>query len=92
MVIVYLFASLLGATATIAFLAPYSWLLALLCAPLGGSALAICAAVGVLLRTPHQPQTAALDSVLASLPRFSTDLPDLREAAPPPAAKVQKAA
>ena len=92
MVIVYLFASLLGATATIAFIAPYSWLLALLCAPLGGSALAACAAVGIFLRTRPRAQTAALDSVLASLPRFSTDLPDLREAAPPPAAKVQKAA
>jgi hypothetical protein len=47
MVIVYLFASLLGAFATVAVLASYSWLLAILCAPLGGSALALITASAV---------------------------------------------
>jgi len=55
-IIVYLFACLLGASATIAFLASSSWLLALLCAPFGGSALALMIAVGVYaLRTEREP-------------------------------------
>ncbi len=63
MVIVYAFASLLGATATIAFLASYSWLLALLCAPLGSSALALITAVGIYaLRAEREPSHATLVS------------------------------
>ena len=55
-IILYLFASLLGASATIAFLASSSWLLALLCAPFGGSALALMIAVAVYaLRTEREP-------------------------------------
>jgi len=55
-IIVYLFASLLGASAMIAFLASSSWLWALLCAPFGGSALALMIAVGVYaLRTGREP-------------------------------------
>ena len=92
MVIVYLFASLLGTAATIAWLSSYSWLIALLCAPLGGSALTALAAVGVALRPRQQPQTPALDSILASLPQFSTGLPDIPHVSPPPAAKTQTAA
>ena len=55
-IIIYLFASLLGASATTAFLASSSWLWALLCAPFGGSALALMVAVGVYaLRTEREP-------------------------------------
>jgi hypothetical protein len=52
MVIVYLFASLLGALTTVAVLLSYGWLMALLWAPLGGSALTLVIAVGLyVLRT-----------------------------------------
>jgi hypothetical protein len=47
MIIAYLFAGVLGALATSAILLPYSWLLALLCAPFGGSGLMLAVAVGV---------------------------------------------
>jgi hypothetical protein len=49
MIVVYLLASLLGAFATGAALWPVGWLLALACAPLGGSALAFLVAVGIAL-------------------------------------------
>ena len=41
MIILYLFASLLGALTTTMALSPYGWAIALLCAPLGGSTLAL---------------------------------------------------
>ena len=47
MVIVYLLASLLGAVTTVAALSPMGWLLALLSAPFGASALTLIVAVGV---------------------------------------------
>ena len=47
MVIVYLLASLLGAGTTVAALSPMGWLLALLSAPFGASALTLIVAVGV---------------------------------------------
>jgi hypothetical protein len=63
MVIVYVFASLLGASATIAFLASEGWLLALLCAPLGGSALTLLIAVSVTaLSAKGEPSRATLAS------------------------------
>jgi hypothetical protein len=53
MIIAYLFAGVLGAVATAVVLLPYSWLLALLCAPFGGSGLmlvvALVVSVGVSL-------------------------------------------
>ena len=63
MVIVYLFATLLGAAATIAFFASSSWLLALLCAPIGGSALTLLIAVSVnALTTEREPSRGTLAS------------------------------
>src|SRR5215208_4676084 len=50
MVIVYLFASLLGALGTVVALSSSSWLMALLCAPLGGSALTLIVAAVVAVR------------------------------------------
>ena len=47
MVLVYVFASLLGALTTVAALLPYGWLLALLCAPFGASALGLIVAIGI---------------------------------------------
>jgi hypothetical protein len=47
MIIVYLVASLLGAVTTMAVLSPQGWLLALMCAPFGASALPLILAVGV---------------------------------------------
>ena len=61
MLIVYLFASLLGAAATIGFLASDSWLLALLCAPLGDSALTLMVAVGAYaLKAETEPSGATV--------------------------------
>jgi hypothetical protein len=55
MIIAYLFAGVLGAAATAVILLPYSWWLALLCAPFGGSGLmlvlALVVSVGVSLPT-----------------------------------------
>jgi hypothetical protein len=52
MSIVYLFASLLGALATASALWLNGWPVAILCAPLGGSALTLAVAVAAgLLRT-----------------------------------------
>ena len=45
MVIIYLFASLLGALTTVVVLSSYGWLVALACAPLGGSVVAAVVAV-----------------------------------------------
>jgi hypothetical protein len=50
MIILYMCASFAGAGATIVALWSYSWTLALLCAPLGASALALIIAVLVALR------------------------------------------
>jgi len=59
MVIVYLFASFVGALTTFAWLSSDSWLLALLCTPLGGSALSLIVALTVALpRTPREPRGA----------------------------------
>jgi hypothetical protein len=55
MIIVYLLASLMGAFATATLLWAEGWLVALLCAPLGGSALALLVAVGIaFLRTGRE--------------------------------------
>ena len=47
MIILYAFGSLLGALTTVAVLSPFGWPMALLCAPLGGSALTLMIAAGV---------------------------------------------
>ena len=44
MVIMYIFASLLGTLTTFTLLSSYGWMVALLCAPWGGSALALAVA------------------------------------------------
>ena len=92
MVVLYGLVASAGALASATLLWPYSWLIALLCAPLAGSALAALVVVRVWLRTRQQPQTAALDSVLATLPQFSTGLPDIPEASPSAAVQAQEAA
>ena len=48
MVIMYIFASLLGALTTFTVLSSHGWLVALLCAPMGGSAFAVAVAVLVV--------------------------------------------
>ena len=45
MVIMYIFASLLGALTTLTLLSSYGWMVALLWAPWGGSALTLAVAV-----------------------------------------------
>jgi hypothetical protein len=45
--IISIFAGALGALATFVVLLPYGWLVALLCAPFGGSALTLVVAVGI---------------------------------------------
>lgn len=45
MLIVYAFASLLGALATVLLLSPFGWVVALVCAPMGGSAFTLIAAL-----------------------------------------------
>jgi hypothetical protein len=58
MVIVYVFTSFLGALTAVALLSSYSWVVALLCAPLGGSALALFVGVGIsALQTFSQPRS-----------------------------------
>ena len=55
-IVLYLFASLLGALATIIPLASYSWLLAILYAPLGATALTLIVAVAAyVLRGQREP-------------------------------------
>jgi hypothetical protein len=49
MVILYLFASILGALTTFIVLSSQGWLVALLCAYLGGSALALIIAIAVFV-------------------------------------------
>jgi hypothetical protein len=65
MVIVYLFASLLGTLTTIAVLSPYGWLIAFFCAPLGGSALIV--AVGIYV---GRANTASLRPAVLSVPHL----------------------
>ena len=63
MVIISVLASLLGACLTMAFLASYSWLLAFLCAPFGGSALALVTAVAACaLSAEQEPSRVSLAS------------------------------
>ena len=63
MVIVYLFAALLGAATTVAFFASDSWLVALLCAPIGRSALTLRIVVSVdALSAKREPSRATLAS------------------------------
>ena len=59
MVIVYLFASLVGALTTFTLLSSHGWLVALLCAPLGGSALTLMIAVLVVWSQRAPAPTAA---------------------------------
>ena len=47
MIIVYIFASLLGALATLAAVSPFGWSIALWCAPVGGSTFTLVAALVV---------------------------------------------
>ena len=91
MILLYVLIYAAGALASLAVLWPYGWLVALAGGLLCGNALAALAAGGVFLRTRQQAQTAT--PILASIPQFSTGLPDLpEEASPPPAEKVQNAA
>ncbi len=92
MIIGYAITSGLGACAGLAVLWPYGWLVALGGGLLCGNALVALAALAIFLRARQPSQTATLDSVLARIPQFSTGLPDLPEASPPPAAEVQNAA
>jgi hypothetical protein len=65
MVIVYLFASLLGMLTTIAVLSSYGWLIAFFCAPLGGSALTV--AVGFYV---GRANTASLRPAVVCVPHL----------------------
>ena len=57
MIIIYIFASLLGALTTLAVLAPLGWPVVLWCAPAGGSAftLIVAALVAWAARAPEIP-------------------------------------
>jgi hypothetical protein len=63
MIIVYMFASVLGALTTVAALSPWGWLIALVSAPFGGSALTLIVAVVVVLmehrKSPRVPWSAS---------------------------------
>jgi len=60
MLIVYLFASVLGALTAFVVLSPYGWLVALAYAPLGGSVVAaIASVVIVVFRDTKEPSTPA---------------------------------
>jgi hypothetical protein len=65
MVIVYLFASLLGALTTLAVLSSCGWLIAFLCAPLGSSALIVAVAIYV-----GRADAATLRPAVLSVPRL----------------------
>jgi hypothetical protein len=54
MVVLYIFASLIGALTTVTALSSCGWAVALLCAPLGGSALALMLA-GLVTWTERAP-------------------------------------
>lgn len=60
MIIVYMLASLLGASATAAALWPTGWLLAILCAPLGGSAFTLAIAFSVAATRASKDVTEGL--------------------------------
>lgn len=60
MAIPYIFASLLGACATLAVLVPYGWLTAVLCAPAGGSMFALAFAVVAFLRATGRQRDRAV--------------------------------
>ena len=68
MVIVYLFGSLLGALGTLLALSSYSWLMALVCAPLGASALTliVAAVVAVGVSVPATEREPSRSAPLAS--------------------------
>ena len=68
MVIGYLFASLLGALGTLVVLSSYSWLMALLCAPLGASAftLVVAAVVAMGVSVPPTQRAPSRPAPLAS--------------------------
>jgi len=63
MIIAYMFASLLGAMATVAVLWPNGWLLAILCAPLGSSGLTLVVTVGVALARMGKEAPAPTDAL-----------------------------
>jgi hypothetical protein len=63
MSIAYLFASLLGALTTLAVLWPDAWPVAILCAPLGGSAATLAVAVTVGLLRPGSDVSCASDMI-----------------------------
>ena len=60
MLIVYVFVALAGALASVEVLWPYGWLVALLCAPLGGSTLALVVATRVAWTEAVPSQARAL--------------------------------
>ena len=95
MVFAFLFAALLGAVATVTALSSYGWLVALLCAPFGGSALASLIALWGFLKTRREPLQAAgvsRQSVLAGVPEFSSVLPENLELPSSPSPKPQQQA
>jgi hypothetical protein len=57
MIIIYIFASLLGALTTLTAFSPFGWSIALVCAPVGGSAFTLVAALVVW--TARAPEIAA---------------------------------
>ena len=60
MLIVYLFASTLGALTTFVVLSSYGWLVALAYAPLGGSVVTVIASVVIVaFRGAKEPSTPA---------------------------------
>ena len=68
MVIGYIVASFVGAVATVVALSSYGWLIALLCAPFGGSALTLITAAVVLWsgRTKKEgPRPAGISAISA---------------------------
>jgi len=68
MVIVYVFSSLLGAFGALVALSSYSWVMALLCAPLGGSALTliVAAVVATGVSVPTTKKEPSRSTPLAS--------------------------
>jgi hypothetical protein len=58
MTIMYMFACLLGALTTLTILSPFGWAVALMGAPLGGSALS-CAVAGLVMWTEKAPPRLA---------------------------------
>lgn len=74
MLIVYVFASFLGALSTFAWLSSYGFIVALLCAPLGGSIVAAAVAtIGVYVSSTKE---ASARSAAVQEHEFDEDTPE----------------